>query len=141
VRVRAEAVLKERLPELRLGERITLGRLATPAVLAGLLADPEAKVIRSCLENPRLREDDLVTALRQEAPPRALLEGSPGALRWRDTYAVRLAIVLQPRTPLGVALPQLSSLLPADLLRVSETPGLVPLVQMAALNVVRREPT
>jgi len=141
VRVRAEAVLKERLPELRLGERITLGRLATPAVLAGLLADPEAKVIRSCLENPRLREDDLVTALRQEAPPRALLEAAPESWRWRDSYAVRLAIVLQPRTPLGVALAQLSSLLPADLLRVSETPGLVPLVQMAALKVVRREPT
>jgi hypothetical protein len=141
VRVRAEAVLKERLPELRVGEKVTLGRIATPALLAGLLADPEPKVIRACLENPRLREDDLVTAVRQEAPPRALLEGAPEAWRWRDSYAVRLAIVVQPRTPLGVALAQLSSLLPADLVRVAETPGLLPLVQMAAQKLAAHEPS
>jgi hypothetical protein len=54
---------------------------------------------------------------------------------------VRLAIVLQPRTPLGVALAQLSSLLPADLVRVAESPGLLPLVQMAAQKLATREPS
>jgi hypothetical protein len=140
VRVRAEGALKERLPELRVGEKVTLGKLATPAVLAGLLADPEAKVIRACLQNPRLREEDLVTAVRQEAAPRALLEGAPESWRWRDSYAVRLALVLQPRTPLGVALAQISSLRPADLLRVAETPDLPPLVQIAAQRMAEREP-
>ena len=140
VRVRAEAVLEERLPELRLGERVALGKIATPAVLALLLADPEAKVARACLQNPRLREDDLVTALRQEAAPRALLEAVPESWRWRESYAVRLALVLQPRTPLGIALAQISSLLPADLVRVAEAPGLLPLVQMAAARLAREEP-
>lgn len=135
VRVRAEGVLKERLPELRVGEKVTLGKIATPGVLAGLLADPEAKVIRACLQNPRLREEDLVTAVRQEAAPRALLEAVPESWRWRESYAVRLALVLQPRTPLGVSLAQISSLLPADLLRVAETPELPPLVQITAQRV------
>jgi hypothetical protein len=140
VRVRAEGALKERLPELRVGEKVTLGRIATPAVLAGLLADPEAKVVRACLQNPRLREEDLVTVLRQADVPRALLEAVPESWRWRESYAVRLALVLQPRTPLGVALAQLSSLLPADLLRVAEASGLPPLVQIAARRLAGREP-
>ncbi|HET9298606.1 MAG TPA: hypothetical protein VFO11_01600, partial [Candidatus Polarisedimenticolaceae bacterium] len=53
VRARAEAILEDRLPELRLGERITLARLATPALLRSLLADPEAKVLEVALRNPR----------------------------------------------------------------------------------------
>jgi len=118
---------------------VTLGKIATPAVLAILLADPDAKVLRACLQNPRLREEDLVTAVRQDAAPRALLENVPESWRWRDSYAVRLALVLQPRTPLGVSLGQISSLLPADLLRVVDAPGLRPLVQITAQRMAARE--
>jgi hypothetical protein len=140
VRVRAESDLKERVPELRVGEKVTLGKIATPAVLVFLLADPEAKVIRACLQNPRLREEDLVTAIRQDTAPRALLEGVSESWRWRDSYAVRLALVLQPCTPLGVSLAQISSLLPADLLRVADTPGISPLLQITAQRLAARDP-
>jgi hypothetical protein len=140
VRVRAEAVLKERLPELRVGEKVTLGKIATPPVLEGLLADPDAKVARACLQNARLREEDLLTALRQDGAPRALMEAASESWRWRDSYAVRLALVLQPRTPLGVALAQISSLLPTDLRRVADTAGLAPLVQITADRMAGQEP-
>jgi hypothetical protein len=138
-RVRAEGLLKELLPDLRLGERITLARLATPALLSPMLADPEPRVAESLLLNPRLREEDLVVGLRAAAVPRALLEAAASSPRWRESYAVRLALVLQPRTPLAIALGQISSLLPHDLERVAGTPGIVPVVQAAALRVARGE--
>jgi hypothetical protein len=139
VRVRAEALLKEQLPNLRLGERVTLARIATPAVLAPMLADAERRVADASLLNPRLREEDLLVALRGGAVPRVLLEAATVSPRWRDAYAVRLALVLQPRTPLAIALGQLSSLLPRDLERVAQTDGIVPLVQIAALRVAREQ--
>jgi hypothetical protein len=139
-RVRAEALLKEQLPDLRLGERVTLARLATPALLAAILADPQPRVAESSLLNPRLREEDLVVAVRAAAAPRALLEAAASSPRWRESYAVRLALVLQPRTPLALALGQISSLLPRDLERVAAAPGLVPLLQAAALRVARGDP-
>ena len=49
--------------------------------------------------------------------------------------------ILQPRTPLALALAQLSSLLPRDLERVAEAAGILPLVQAAALRVAREKPT
>jgi hypothetical protein len=137
LRLRAEALLVERLPELRLGDRITLARLATPAVLRQLLLGGEARVTRAALFNPRLRESDLVEALQKDTAPLPLLREVADSRRWQDCYGVRLALALQARTPLGVALAQLTSLLPRDLLRVSETPGLTPLVQMSALRVAR----
>jgi hypothetical protein len=138
VRVRAEANLRELLPDLRLGERITLGKIATPLVLTLLLSDPDARVLEAALLNPRLREEDLVTALRRDTVSRALTEVAAASARWKERYAVRLALALQPRTPLPLALLQLSSLLKADLIRVARTEGQKPLVQAAALATVER---
>ena len=82
---RAEGILQERLPDMRLGDRITLGRLATPAVLRSLLGDAERKVTRSALFNPRLRESDLVAALHG-TPAMSLIEES---LRAWDRVDIR----------------------------------------------------
>ena len=135
VRGRAEALLQEQIPDMRLGDKIALGKIATMPVLVRLLSEAEARIAHSCLINPRLREEDLVTAVRQDTAPRALLEAAAASSRWHDRYAVRLALTLQPRTPLGVALGQLTSLLDRDLERVASAPGLKPLVQAAALRL------
>jgi hypothetical protein len=138
VRGRAEALLQEQLPDMRLGEKITLAKIATTPVLVRLLAEGEPKIVRSCLINPRLREEDLVTAVRQETASPALLEAAEASSRWGERYAVRLALVLQPRTPLGVALAQITSLLDRDLERVASTEGLRPLVQAAASRLFEK---
>lgn len=138
VRVRAEANLRDMLGDLRLGERITLARIATPLVLGPLLMDADARVVEATLLNPRLREEDLATALRREGASRVLAEAAASSPRWSDRYSVRLSLALQPRTPLPLALLQLSSLLKTDLIRVARTPGLPPLVQAAALATVER---
>jgi len=137
VRSRAEGLLQEMLPDLRLGDKVTLGKVATLPVLAALLLDPEPKVAKASLINPRLREEDLVLALQNRRAPVALMEAVADSSRWSERYGVKLALVLQVRTPLGIALAQLSSLLPKDLLRVGATEGLRPLVQAAALRVAR----
>lgn len=138
VRVRAEASLRDMLGELRLGERITLAKIATPLVLAPLLVDPDPHVVEATLLNPRLREEDLVTAIRREEASSVLVQAAASSSRWSGRYAVRLSLALQPKTPLPVALLQLSSLIKSDLIRVARTPGVAPLVQAAALATVER---
>jgi len=135
VRGRAESILQEQLPDMRVGEKITLAKIATAPVLARLLAETEARIASACLINPRLREEDLVTAVRQDTVTTALLEAAAASSRWGERYAVRVALVLQPRTPLGVALTQLTSLLDRDLERAAGTEGLKPLVRAAALRL------
>ncbi len=135
VRARAEALLQERLEELRLGDRVSLARLATPPVLRRLLWDSERRVLQAALLNPRLREADLREAVRADSAGLELLEEVASSARWREAYAVRLELVLQPRTPLALALGQLTSLLKRDLERVATAKGLRPLLQRAALRV------
>jgi hypothetical protein len=139
VRVRAEALLREKVGDLRLGDRVALAKIATPPVLPLLLADAERRVAEACLTNPRLREEDLVNAIRQEAVTRALLEAVTESTRWSANYSVRLAVVLQPRTPLPIALAQVSALVPRDLRRLAEAP-VVPLLQIAASRLLEAGP-
>ncbi len=136
VRSRAESLLRDGLGDMRLGDRITLARLATPALLPVLLADTERQVTESTLLNPRLREEDLVAALRREDTRTVLVESTVSSSRWASNYAVRLALVLQPRTPLALALQQISALVPRDLRRVAEEASLRPLVRAAAQEVL-----
>jgi hypothetical protein len=138
VRVRAEATLKELLVDMRMGERVSLAKLATRSVLVALLPDGEYRVAEAALINARLREEDLLTALRQPEVSPALIQAVVASLRWSERYAVRLALVLQGRTPLAVALAQISSLVKRDLVRVVETPGVRPLLQAAAAAVLER---
>jgi hypothetical protein len=138
VRLRAEALLRDQLPDLRFGDRITLARVATPALLGLLLADSERRVVFAALENARLREEDLVIALRRDDAAAALVEGASVSPRWSGGYAVRLALVLQSRTPLAIALQQISALVPRDLRRVVDEQRLHPLVRAAARSVLER---
>jgi hypothetical protein len=139
VRARAESLLRDGLPDMRLGDRVTLARVATPALLPLLLASGEPQVAEAVLQNARLREEDLQTALRREDVPAALLQVAAASSRWAPSYAVQLALVLQPKTPLALALPRLIALVPRDLARVAQDAALRPLVRAAAREVLDRE--
>jgi hypothetical protein len=104
-----------------------------------LLAEKDVRILESSLANPRLRESDLLTALRRTDVHRELMEAVAASSRWTESYAVRFALALEPRCPLGVALAQLSSLTKRDLLRVAGTKALVPLVQAAAKRVAEEK--
>jgi hypothetical protein len=137
VRARAESLLRDGLADMRLGERITLARLATLALLPLLLADAEPRVVEAALLNARLREEDLVAALRREDVRPPLVSATAECPRWQPSYAVKLALVLQPKTPLPFALQRISSLVPRDLARVAADGTLRPLVRAAAQEVLQ----
>ena len=132
VRVRAEASLQDQLRDLRLGEKVALARVATPPLIQRLLVEGDPKVLQALLQNPRLKEDDLLVSLRQADVSMALVDAVVASSRWGERYFVRLELALQPKTPLGVAMLQLSSLVKRDLERVARARGLRPLVQVAA---------
>lgn len=136
VRARAESLLADGLDAMRLGDRVTLARLATGALLPALLADGEPRVVEAALVNPRLREEDLVRALRRVDVARVLVEAAAASPRWGRDYAVRLALALNPRTPLALGLQQLSSLVRRDLQRLAGEASLRPLVRLAARRLL-----
>jgi hypothetical protein len=116
---------------LTLGERKALARGGRRELLLALLADPDAQVIRALLENPRLTEKEVVTVAARR-PVRADVLRAIFGSRWLARYHVKRALVMNPWTPVELAVRLLPALVAADRRLVADDANLAPVVRQAA---------
>ena len=121
----AEDQLLARLPQLPLGQKITLARRG-PARLAGaLVAEGHTQLLAVALDNSRLTEAQILKALAQEKSPAAVPYAIAHHRKWSELYNVRLALVRHPLAPLASVLAYLPELTVSDL-RELASPGILP---------------
>lgn len=100
VRRTAEEAMVARLTMFSLGERLSLARQGTARVAAALLGNLEARVFRAALDNPRLTEEGVVKALREQKLTAEAVGAIADHPRWSYRYEVRLALIRHPATSL-----------------------------------------
>lgn len=120
----AEQQIIARLPQLPLGQKITLARRGPSRVAGALVAEGHAQVMPLALENPFLTESQVLKALAREKVPVPVVQTLAVHRKWSQCYNVRLAIVRNPSTPISVVLGFLPHLTVSDL-RVLAEPGIV----------------
>ncbi|MBN1654815.1 MAG: hypothetical protein JXA30_13670 [Deltaproteobacteria bacterium] len=119
-----------RIPDFGLGRQVTLGERKALArrnnreIIARAIRDPSASVIRVLLENPALTESDVLKLCSQRPMAQEVLREVFHNWRWIVRYRVKMAIVLNPHTPLDIALQLIPHLKAQDKRRVVETPNL-----------------
>jgi len=128
----AERLLTERLPDLALGERISLARAASGAVVVSLRRDPSPLVLRALLENPRFRADDALFVAERAQSPAASLQLLAECPRWRGRTDLRRAIAAHPSSPAHVALGLVAAMDGAEIGHLLRTGGVPALVRLAA---------
>jgi hypothetical protein len=124
---------------LTLGERKSLARRPDRETIQRLLADPHPDVIQRCLRNPRLTEDDLVS-LAAKRPGRGEVLFEIARSRWIHRPRVRLAVALNPATPLELAVRIAGLLLRPELELVARSPQVPPVVRAVCLEHLARRP-
>jgi hypothetical protein len=100
---------------LALGERKSLARTHDRNLLARVLRDPDANVIRILLDNPAIVENDVVRLCARRPARAQVLAEVFQHKRWVLHYRVRLTLALNPFTPDEITLQLLPHLTPADL--------------------------
>jgi hypothetical protein len=120
----AEEQIVARLPQMPLGQKITLARRGPSRVAGALVVDGHAQVMPIALENPYLTEAQVLKALAREKVPVAVVQALANHRKWSQSYNVRLAIVRNPSTPISIVLGFLPHLTVNDL-RVLAEPGIV----------------
>ena len=137
IRVTADQVLAEKIPDLTIGERISLARAASRAVLRALRLDPDPRVIEALLRNARCTEEDVVfMAQSTDSHPQALTAIARSA-RWRARPMVREHLVRNRRLTLPVALGLLTELGRHELATIARQPELPKLLREAAARKLR----
>lgn len=136
VRQKAEAHLLDGLSSLRLGDLITLARVAPARVVRRLLLSPDLRVRKSGLLNPRLRARDLGEVIESREAPLALAAEALDTGRWAAHYEVRRSIARSPRTPHAVSLSVIGGLNRGDLRDLSESVTAPPLIVAVARRLL-----
>jgi hypothetical protein len=124
LKLNAEDQLISRLPQLPLGQKITLARRG-PARLAGaLLAEGHAQIVSIVLDNAYLTEAQILKVLSREKLPPVVVKSISQHRKWSIDYNIRLALVRHPAAPLSSVLGYLPELTVSDL-RELASPGIV----------------
>jgi hypothetical protein len=139
VRKLCERILIERLPEMSLGEKIALARIAGRSLHHRLLDIPELPVLQALLWNGRMTEQDVTAFADDPNTPSRALEATGRHPRWRGSYAIRLALARNGHTPLAVALGILTSLMERDIRSLAAFQS-TPLILKLACERVLNDP-
>ncbi len=112
----AEEQLLNRPESLSLGERTSLARRASGRVAAALLQDTGPRILSTALDNARLVEAYVVTALMKPDASESLFEAVSGHPKWSLRRDVQIALLRSEKTPLERAV-ELARNFSADFLR------------------------
>jgi hypothetical protein len=121
----AEDQLATRLPQLPLGQKITLARRGPARVAGSLLAEGHPFVVPVALDNSHLTAAQILKALAREGVPESVVQAIAQHRKWSCDYNVRLALVRNPATTLAVSLSFLPELTVSDLHELA-APGILP---------------
>ncbi len=121
----AEEQLAARLPQLPLGQKITLARRGPGRVAGLLLAEGHTQVIALAFDNPRITTAQILKVLAREGVSAEVVAAIAQHRQWNREYHVRLALVRNANSTLSSVLSFLPELTVADLRELS-APGIVP---------------
>jgi hypothetical protein len=121
----AEDQLAARLPQLPLGQKVTLARRGPARIAGALLAEGHKQIVAVVLDNAHLTEAQILKVLSREKLPANVIRAIAQHRKWSCTYNVRLALVRHPGSTLSTVLAYLPELTVSDL-RELAAPGIVP---------------
>ncbi len=124
---------------LTLGERKSLARRPDRDTMQRLLSDPHPDVIGRCLRNPRMTEDDVVR-LAAKRPGRGDVLAVIARSGWVHRPRIRLALVLNPASPLEIVARIVGLLLRSELALVARSPAAPAGVRALSIEHLRRRP-
>jgi hypothetical protein len=114
-----------------LGERKSLARRNDRELITRVLRDPHPDVMRILLGNPRLTEADVLRLCARRPVASDVLREVFCNARWIVRYPIKVALTLNPYTPLDIGLQLIPLLHEQDLKRVLEAADLAPELQAA----------
>lgn len=138
LRREAESLLRIRLPELALGEKVALARRAGRGLVPTLAEAGESPVLRALLGNSRLVERDVVRIASEPSTPPDVLAALASHHAWGVRRDVRMAVLGNPRTPVAAALGLVERIPERDLGRLAGEGGAPRIVKVGAARRLER---
>jgi len=120
----AEEILITKIPQLPIGQKLTLARRGPSRVAGAIIQEGHAEATTAALSNPFLSESQILKVLAMSATPSRVVTQIAEHPKWASHYNVRLALVRNRHTPLRAVMAFLPNLTANDLKEISTLPGI-----------------
>ena len=122
---KAEDQVITKMPQLPLGQKITLARRSPARIAGALLAEGQPMIVKAAISNPNLNEAQVLRVLAKEKLAPIVVQTIAQHDKWSHMYNVRIALLRQPSTTLATVLLFLPELTVSDLQALA-APGILP---------------
>src|SRR6202451_567346 len=126
VRRVSEELMITRVPQLPIGQKLTLARRGPARVVGALLAEGQPQAIKLALANAFLTEAQVLKVLAKPGVPERVVAAIAQHPKWSYQYNVRVALVRNAHTPAACVRAFLSQLTLCDFKQISKLEGLAP---------------
>jgi hypothetical protein len=122
----AEEIIVSRVPQLPVGQKLTLARRGPSRVAGALLAEGHGQAMKLALENAFLTESQVLKVLSAVSVPERVVVAIAQHPKWSREYNVRIALIRSPHAPVEIVRAFLPELKVSDLDDLSNLTDLAP---------------
>jgi hypothetical protein len=130
--------LATRIQEMTVNEKIKLALIGDMEARRLLIREGNRQIQLAVLNNPRITDTEIVAISNSRNVYDDLLRQLATSREWHRVYAVRLALVKNPKTPYALALRLVPTLVSSDLRVLAKSRAVPPAVATAAKRIVGR---
>lgn len=135
-----EEILVARLPQLPVGQKLTLARRGPARVAGAILAEGHPQAVKIALNNAHLTESQILKVLAKSNVPERVVAAIAQHSKWSCRYNVRMALVRNPHTPFPCVMAFLEQLTQQDLRMIVGMQDLPPHLRKHIERELAREP-
>jgi hypothetical protein len=128
--------LYQRLLNMAVNEKIRLATLGNKEARNLLIKDPNRLVIHSVLSSPKLTEDEVISFAGNKNLSKEVANLISNKKEFLKSYAVKVALVNNPKTQVPTAIKLLPYLIEKDVRNVAKSRGISSVVVAAARRII-----
>ncbi len=130
--------LAMKIQKMTVSERIKMALVGNKEARTLLMQDPNRSVQLAVLDNPKITQSEVVGFANSRNISDEALRKIAENREWSKLYPVRLALVKNPKTPVGIALKLVSTLIPQDLKILAKSKSVSSVIVQAARRQLER---
>jgi hypothetical protein len=114
----------KRLSTMTIAQKVAVALKGNKEVRTTLLRDSNKLVAVAAIKNPRITDQEVVTAAGSKSANEEVLRIICQNREWTRSYSLKLALVMNPKTPVGVAMRFMALLNQSDLKNIAKSKNL-----------------
>ena len=131
-----ERSLFQRIQHMTVAEKVQFALRAGKDGRSLLLKDPNRQVSQAVLSSPKITEDEILLIAQSRNVSDDILRTVGKNKEWLKSYAVLFSLVSNPKTPLGISMPMLSSIKIKDLGLLSKNRNIPEAIRVGASRLL-----